>query len=65
MSLDPFTAIAYIVGHFLFVAYEAVVPGVTALPVGLLKAFFLATQPFAELVLKVRAQRVVACSGVC
>ena len=41
-------------GHFLFVAYDAVIPGVTALPVGLLKAYFLATTPPTELVLTVR-----------
>ena len=47
----PVTALL-IVGHFLFVAYEAVVPGVTVLPVGLLKSYYLATKPFTEFAMR-------------
>ena len=40
------------VGNFLFVAYDATVPGTTAVPVGHIKGFFLGANPFQEFYLQ-------------
>lgn len=54
LPLDgPVTAML-VVGHFLFIAYEAVAPGLTALPVGFIKVYYLASSPPQELFLRVR-----------
>lgn len=57
LPLDGSVTALLVVGHFLFVAYEAVAPGATAVPVGFLKAFFLAASPPQEMYLRVRAGR--------
>ena len=51
----PVTAIL-IVGHFLFVGYDAVIPGVTALPAGCLKSYYLAASPPTEFFLRAPGQ---------
>lgn len=52
-TLSPVTELSFegpvtsllIVGHFLFVAYDAVAPGLTALTAGFIKGYFLAASP--------------------